>query len=243
MVNQHVITLGDDDPFEVELNSRADTETAVVLVHGFGVKRDSRGLFTDIEQQLGDSILSVRGDFSLVTAKGTSALSLSVQAQRLNQIIAFIRTETDIKTIVYIGHSQGCLVIAKAAPINSQVILLAPPITSPAAERFAVTPGWSRPGSKLNMDGDSLLKRSDDSITVVNSAYWQDFKAFDPVSLYSNLAKHNQVNIIFAGSDNVLGQQEPITDIPFETVKNADHDFSGGVRTELVQKVLDKLRG
>jgi hypothetical protein len=244
MINAQIVELKGDgnDVFDVEITGSLAAETALILVHGFGVKRNSRGLFTDIEGRLSSRLFSVRGDFSEVTSFGTKAIPLSMQALRLEQIKNYLDQKTKVCKYIYLGHSQGCIVVAKAKPVNSRVILLAPPIAQPAADRFAATPGWLRPGSVLNMKGTSILQRSDGSITKVGADYWDDFKEVNPEALYSDLARNNQVNVILAGSDNVLGQQKPLGGIPSDTVVGADHDFSGSAREVLIQKVVSLLK-
>ncbi len=237
-----IVTLGDNQPFDVEITGSNNATTGIIFVHGFGVKRDSRGLFTAIENQICSSTLSVRGDFSVITDDVTAALPFSAQANRLNKVVDYVRQNFGITKLVYIGHSQGCIVVAKTSPTSSQVILLAPPITSPAAVKFASTPGWSRPGSVLKIDGESILQRSDGSITTVGPDYWCDFKATKPEELYLELSKSNQVNVVLADADNVLGKQAPIKSIPYSSIKNADHDFSKSAREPLVSEVVRLLR-
>lgn len=236
--NKKIITLKTDKHFNVEITGPANAETAVMLIHGFGVKRDSRGLFTDIEDQISDKYLSVRGDFTEVYDGYSRAIPISSQVERLKLIVQHVQKSYLVKNIIYIGHSQGCLVVAKAAPTNSKIILLAPPIIDPAA-RFAKTPGWTRPGSILKMDGESRLQRSDGSITIVDSEFWSDFSQINAQSLYEQLNTHNDVQIIFAGSDQVLGNQEAPQGIKSNSIPLAEHDFKGESRKELLDKLLN----
>lgn len=59
-------------------------------------------------------------------------------------------------------------------------------------------------------------------------------------SLYSDLAKQNDVSIVFAENDKVLGNQQPIGHTPTYTITEADHDFSSTSRIELLQ-LISKL--
>jgi hypothetical protein len=117
------------------------------------------------------------------------------------------------------------------------VILLAPPIIDPAT-RFSKTPGWTRPGSILKIDGESRLQRSDGSITLVGSEFWSDFNKIDAQSLYKQLNSYNDVQIIFAGSDQVLGIQKSPKDIKHDSIPLAEHDFKGEPRKELLDRLL-----
>ncbi len=231
---KNIITIEGKDSFEVEFNGLSQAKTAVILVHGFGVKRDSRGIFVDIESSLSDRFLVVRGDFSHVSEKKSKAIPFSAQVDRLRVITELVQTQYKITNFVYIGHSQGCIVIGKALPINSQILLLAPPVTSPFAE-FIKTKGWKNSGSCLDLHGLSRLVRSDLTIEV-ESDFWQEFENINAISLYRELAKHNSVNVIFAGMDQVLGEQE--IDIPSIIIPNADHDFKSPCRSELLKHLL-----
>lgn len=166
------------------------------------------------------------------------AIPITTQTQRLQKIIQYLQDTYSIERYIYIGHSQGCIVVANAHPTQSKVILLAPPIVSPA-ERFAQTPGWKRPGSVINTEGDSKLVRSDGSITMVPAEFWKDFQSMDVDKLYKQLNWDNEVTIVFAGSDQVLGVEKATDGINHETIKDADHDFKGEPRMALIQRLKE----
>src|SRR3989344_7497546 len=75
--------------FGVAVSGPDGASTALVLVHGFGARRDSRGLFTDIAEATDEWALTVRGDFSQVEPDKTQALPFSEQVGRLKAITAF----------------------------------------------------------------------------------------------------------------------------------------------------------
>lgn len=234
-------TLVADRPFEVEIAGPSNTDVAVVMVHGFGVKRDSRGLFTDLEAQVAGSMLSIRGDFSEIRGTSTRAIPVTQQVERLDRVLSFTHENFNPKKLVYVGHSQGCIVIAKKHPTDSTVILLAPPILPPY-EQFIQTPGWGRPGSHLDTEGESRLMRSDGSVTEVGADFWQDFRTVDPKALYTELAARNQTLMVFAGADQVLGQQNTLPGIPSILIPEANHDFAGTARSELL-RTLSRYMG
>ncbi|MCE3044644.1 alpha/beta hydrolase [Legionella sp. 16cNR16C] len=234
-----IITLHSDDHFEVELyGNTLQAKTAVIFVHGFGVKRQSRGLFVDIESICLDTMLSVRAEYSHVLNDRCIALPFQIQRQRLNKIIQYIQDHYNIDNFIFVGHSQGCIIIALERPHNALILLLAPPLFSPF-EEFINTKGWKNPGSHLNIQGNSRLVRSD-LIIEVPTHFWSEFKTIDAQSLYSDLAKHNDVRIVFAENDQVLGNQQPIDHIPTYSIKEANHDFSSTPRMKLLQ-LISKL--
>jgi hypothetical protein len=232
-----IFTLVSDKPFQVEINGRSDSKTAIIPVHGFGVKRDSRGLFTEIEKQYYRDYLVVRGEFSDVYKDYCKVLPITTQSLRLDRIIAYIRQNYEINKFVFIGHSQGCLVIAKAKLFNSQVILLAPPIYLPAL-RFTQTSGWKKSGSQLDIHGESTLIRSDGSAFKVYADYWSDFYKIDAERLYQRLNKNNELIIIFAGNDPVLGKEKAPIGIKHESIPLADHDFKNESRIILLNRLF-----
>lgn len=111
-----IITVDAENPFEVELTGLREATTAVIFVHGFGVKRQSRGLFLDIEALFPEQIISVRAEFSKVLDDRCIALPFPIQCQRLHQIIDYLRQYYSINHFIYIGHSQGCITIALEQP-------------------------------------------------------------------------------------------------------------------------------
>jgi hypothetical protein len=232
-LHREVVSLEADKAFDVEFNGPSNAHTALIFVHGFGVRRDSRGLFTDIEQTVGKDILSIRGDFSDVSAGHTDAVPFSNQVARLKTILAYSQERFSPQKYIFVGHSQGAITVALSHPSGSKVVLLAPPVDSPF-ERFITTAGWSRPGSSLDVNGDSHLVRSDGSTTDVGSSFWKEFQDVNAVSLYRNLASNNEVTIIFAGADQVLGAQEVPEGLDSRSISGADHDFNGLARTTLL---------
>ncbi|MBA2652193.1 MAG: hypothetical protein H0U73_08005 [Tatlockia sp.] len=222
---KEIIILNVDNPFEVEITGSPKAKTAIVFVHGFGVNRQSRGLFVEIESSLPESILSVRADYSQVLKERCIALPFKAQCQRLDALISYIQGHYSIEKFIYIGHSQGCITLGLYQPQQALILLLAPPIISPF-EEFINTSGWKKPGSYLNLTGNSRLVRSD-LIVEVPLEFWQEFKTIDAHYLYQNLAIQNEVKIIVAENDQILGKQPDIANITTYTIPDANHDFSG----------------
>ncbi|HAT4455341.1 TPA: hypothetical protein RGI28_001949 [Legionella pneumophila] len=104
MINKHdsfkkIITLRTEDLFEVEFTGTPKAKTAVIFVHGFGVKRQSRGLFVDIESICPD-VLSVRAEYSHVLNDRCIALPFHVQHQRLNKVIHYVQDHYNIDNFI-----------------------------------------------------------------------------------------------------------------------------------------------
>ena len=195
-------------------------------------------MFTDIERRIADSMLSIRGEFSDVQLGRARAIPFSVQVQRLQVITAFTREKFNPKHFVYIGHSQGNFVIAETNPTNSQVFLLAPPV---GYDKFIQTPGWKKPESHLDTEGQSQLARSDLTIDV-GPEFWREFETVDANALYSRLAQNNKVEMVVAGEDMELGSQELPAHIPKIVIPKANHDFKDASRGELILAILKDIK-
>jgi pimeloyl-ACP methyl ester carboxylesterase len=228
-----VETLTADKPFQVEIVGPLNAGTAVIMVHGFGVKRDSRRLFTDVENVISDKVLSVRAEFSDVLTNGTETLPFSVQAERLKVVLEYVKKRFGNKKIVLVGHSQGNLVIAAAKPAGVSVFLLAPPAEF---EKFTQSAGWKKPDSHLDISGTSILSRSDLQIEV-GPEFWAEFISTDPSRAYSELAADNQVEFIVPGNDAELGSDNLPTEITHTQIPSASHDFGGSSRELLIKEL------
>lgn len=200
-----------------------------VFSHGFGVKKDDRGLFTDLAKALGEENCLLF-DYNTIDEKNNSitVAPLDEQAKKLSEVLGAIDEPVNL-----ICHSQGCLVAALANPRGLQSILfLAPPQTMTSQEFIKIFKG------KINLKGDSTLKRKDGSTTFVPQTFWQSLDAIENAeSLYAALASGTFLTIITAEQDEVLGKTAfPELEHKAEifSLKAADHNFSGEARQKLI---------
>ena len=84
----------------------------IIFSHGFGTRKDDRGLLTDIADGFSET-QSILFDYNGVDEKENilTVRPLSQQARMLNEVIGKTRFENENATIDIIGHSQGCLAI------------------------------------------------------------------------------------------------------------------------------------
>lgn len=221
------------------------SKPTILYSHGFGVRKDSRGLFTDIAEALPD----YRHDmFDYCTEHPDDPGSivippLSQQAERFKKQLALQPPDTDITII---AHSQGCVVACMAdVPANvRRIILLAPPM-SLSADRITSLFG-AREGSVINKDGLSKLARSDGTYTYLEPAYWAELSRTNPVDLFNRVAQQTQVDLVIAEHDDVL----PVTAIRSDDVDprittysvQADHNFTGDARADLITLLASMLQ-
>lgn len=217
---------------------------AVIFSHGFGVQRDSRGMFTELGAALKDTFLVVKFDYTEFNKaeNTTTVYSLQTQAQMLAKVIEFVRTELKVTNINLVAHSQGGPVVGLLAPDNIQkIILLAPPTISSYErnlQRFR-----DRPGSVFNEQGVSKLARSDGSFTLIPADFLNDLKTLEPLKLFTELAQKTQLYFVAALQDEILigedhSQVRNIQGINYQELPG-DHNFTGAARQTLVQIVKE----
>lgn len=215
----------------------------IVYAHGFGVRKDDRGLFTDIAGVLPDAehVMIDLSQFDEQTGRLTVP-PLQTQAATLTHAIKNIdRNEGD--TVDIVCHSQGCMVAALAQPERiRKVIFLAPP-DSNDMQRL-ITMFSERPGTHLDTDGESALTRSDGSTTIVPAAYWPGLRQLNVKHLYKQLSATTELVIVASDDDNVLGKTD-FSDIGEHIryiEKAGDHDFSGAARKQMLELIQVELR-
>ncbi len=226
----------------------------IIFVHGLGVRKDARGIFTDIEKSfLNDE--SLKGtEFIFIDLNkiekdndGKEKLilnPLSVQAEILEKVFKK-EVEENISQMenILICHSQGCVVgsIANLEKV-SKIVFIAPPTNNDIKrtfERFA-----KRPGSVMNIEGESFYKRSDGSLTIVPAKYWSDRKEIDYLENYKSLSEKvgtENLKIIVANQDEVVFNEateflQTIGDVLF---LDGGHDFEGESRVGLLEKIKE----
>lgn len=204
----------------------------IIFAHGFGVRADARGMFTDIADALSDANC-ITFDFNTFDSEGNTTVT------PLNEQVKILQSHIDQaqEGATLICHSQGCIVasLANLDKIGQVIFLAPPPLIS--IERF-ISKFGKREGSVLNLDGISSIPRSDGSTTYIPKDYIDSIKSIDVPSLYKKLAQDHKLTIIRATKDNILGE----TNFDyFENVEMidiaADHDFTGDARNKLVGSV------
>lgn len=239
--HQFTLLVSDDLSVQGEYQG-TPTRGAVLLVHGFGVDRNSRGMFSQLGETLQDSFVVVR--FDLTTKSESAGVNqahpLRQQAQMLQKVLDFVRSELEIPVIHIVAHSQGGLVVSLLAPPDvEKIILVATPTI--AGYTRSLRRFHARPGSVIDESGISRLARSDGSFTVVNAAFWHDLKTIKPLELFRSIAQHSRVWYVAARQDEVLvgEDQSQVKAIPGLTYLEleADHNFTGMARLPWIKMI------
>lgn len=212
----------------------------ILYPHGFGVRKDDRGLFTDIANAIPEAE-HVMFDYNLIDEQ-TNTLTVSPlqgQVQKLREQLSKIDSSAVVDLV---AHSQGCVVAALAKPQNvRQILCLAPP-DNVDVERLLNFFG-NREGSVIDVNGQSRIPRRDGSTTIIPAAYWQSLKGLDVIRLYNRLPDLAKVKFLIANEDEVLGMTNfEKTDERIELVQlSGNHDFTDEARKYLVDYVRKEL--
>jgi len=239
---QTTLQVGED---VVQLEYRLDKQV-VVFSHGFGVRRDARGLFTDIAAALPRGWGYVLFDYDGFdeTHNQLQVGGADGRLARLKAVVAWAQAQTDVKDVHLIGHSMGSLTIASLAPEDvGKLLLLAPPLSlgSRFAETFTKRPGAEHEGSAWS------FPRSDGTTTLVEDKVLAELASIDAEGELSKLALFRSYVIILAGSDEMLPDADytgliTMPAVSMLSIDKANHDFNGEARTELVRTVVEQLK-
>lgn len=209
----------------------------VICSHGFGVRADGRGMFTDIAAAFPNARFRMFDYNDSLPNGDIVVVPLSEQASKLQHIID--KTEAD--EIILLAHSQGSIVAGMVDTSRlAKIILLAPP-TIRSMERV-IDRIAKRDGATYNPNGVSRLPRSDGTTTLLPKEYIQSLGVVHPLELYQAAAERVPTVIIRATGDTVLGMTN-VDEVANATVIDlaADHDFTGDSRQVLMSALEQYL--
>lgn len=218
------------------------TKHIIVYSHGFGVRKDDRGLFTDIAKSLPEAE-HIMFDYNEFDNSQNTLVARPLDQQVDMLLTQLKRLEADDVTIDIIAHSQGCIVTTLASPKNiRKTIFLAPPAQLLGLEKKEVYA--SRPDTMTDAEGTMYMPHRDGSTTIIKEDYWKSREGIKPLNLYNNFSKHTTITIVSATKDEVLpdtdytGLSEKVKLVEIE----ANHDFTGQYRQQLLDHVSKEMK-
>lgn len=212
--------------------------TKIIFSHGFGVKADARGMFTEIAANFPEYQFEMF-DYNHILKNGDIKVApLDEQAKKLQAIL-----DRQEDKAVLIAHSQGCIVAGMVNLENvKKVILLAPP--EKMSMQRVLDKLMKKPGAEIDLDGMSKLPRSDGTTTLISREYIESVSNINPLEIYQAIADTVATTIVRCTEDEVLGLTE------VNRIKNAthvdidtDHDFTGTGRARLLDVLYSELVG
>ena len=237
-----------EPPVSGEIYGNPDSRKVVVISHGFGVKRDGRGMFTELAERLLDDHLIILFDYVDIDEKGnTTAHPLTEQSDMLQAVLRYVSETLAPQELQIVAHSQGCLVVSIANPDNvKRVVLVSPPLNAPNLQRMQETFG-AREGTHIIKDGVSTIKRSDGKLTYIPAEFWSDTTGMSPVELYDHLSDRTDVYFIRAKHDHVLPDQDYSAVAGMENITyielDGNHDFADEARQGWLDLMFKLIEG
>ena len=208
-----------------------DQKHIVVFSHGFGVRKDDRGLLSDIAASLPEAG-SVLFDYFEVDedAKTLTIRLLSEQAKMLNRVITEVRRDHPEAIIDIIAHSQGTIVAALAKPAGIRKTILLAPVFDMGIERTV-----KRYGSAIDLNGISKLPSVDGLTRLVPPEYWAGRATLKPFEEYNSFSKMTELIVIEAAEDEILSRVDlsPLDPSIKTMTLPGDHGFNGDARQGL----------
>ncbi len=211
----------------------------VIFSHGSGVRKDDRGLLSEIAEALPE-VQAILFDYYQIDEvnKTLTMTSFSAQTRLLNQVIDKAKQEYPGATIDIIAHSQGTIVAALAQAQGIRKTLLLSAVFDMDLER-TLKRYRSRPEADINLSGISKLPPLDGLVRIVPAQYWTERVAIKPFLEYNTFAKKTDLIIINAQQDQILGPVDLSgldSDIKIMSL-TGNHGFEGKDRKPLIETI------
>ncbi|MCA9342646.1 alpha/beta hydrolase [Candidatus Saccharibacteria bacterium] len=228
----------------VKKNIPTGVSDIVIFVHGFGVRWDSRGMFTDIKKYLPPEWGSVLFDLYEVKNNEVYVSSYKDQIEQLNKIIDKVSKNNPNIKIHIIAHSMGCTITASAevSAANGKIIFLAPAelFGSKMEKYFEEYPGV------IKNDKELIIHRKDGTKTHIPIGFFSEIRNIDPQEEILKLSKNHMIDIVQTKKDEVIGETaykdlRNSDNISFQSIES-DHNFTGANREKLLTKVGEMLK-
>lgn len=216
----------------------------IVYSHGFGVRKEDRGLFTAIAKAMPDAE-SILFNYNPINEKANTltAKPLDEQVRKLRKTINAARAEYPGAVIDLVCHSQGCVVAALLKPRHiRKIIMLTPP--DDISEAVVIKQLTTDQETPIDVTTRTRLLRADGSTTVIHPEYWQSLADIDVIKLYNRMARFTALRMISARHDEVLGDlafeglEPSISHVTLDGGHNFDDDESRRRVLYILQKEL-----
>jgi len=210
----------------------------LVFSHGFGVKKDSRGMFTEIAEKFPE-YKPVMFDYNLINNE-TNEVTVepySKQSELLNaELNSIYKYDTDAE-ITLICHSQGCIIpcLIKDIKIERAILLAPPKILGSKMSR--------NKNAEKTKHGEFRIPRKDGTTTIVTKEFVEELDKTFPLELYSNLSRLTNSYAVIAKQDKILKDSDlsALADKIKIYEIEGDHNFTGIDRKGLIETLSNIL--
>ena len=209
----------------------------LLFSHGFGVRKDSKGMFPDIAKAF-PTYKPVMFDYNNYDSKTntTKVFSYRKQAKIIKSEISRINKKDDNAEITIIAHSQGAIVAGLCNIKTFKAVLLAPP-TTVSARRSKL-----RPNRKVLNNGSVMIFKKDGSRILLTTSFMLGLKLTNPIKIYEKLALRVPTVIIAAKQDEMINNDNLHKVRSAEVYEiDGDHNFTGEKRKgliDLIKKII-----
>jgi hypothetical protein len=211
-------------------------KVTVLFVHGFGVGKGARGMFSELAKRLSSEFVKCVL-FDLNTTDGRGNILVNPFSEQIRILGEVHKKHAGVNTkVVLIAHSQGCLVAAMAdLPNIATSIFLAPSVASSSVSM--ITHFSKSPRTKILLNGMSKIARSDGTITMVPADFWMERQIDDVRKLYGEYQKGRNALVVIAKNDAVVNNKniDRIFSHYGKSLLLADHDFTDPARKDLLR--------
>jgi pimeloyl-ACP methyl ester carboxylesterase len=213
----------------------------VVFSHGFGVRRDGRGMFTEIAQNLPKGYGYVLFDYYEVDEQQHTVriTDFAEQTERLKEVLEWTSAQKGVESVSLIAHSMGCIVAA-LAHLGSldKLILLAPPTSIGERTRKHFT---TKKGAEKH-DDMWVVPCNDGTISIIPESLFDQYETVHAETALLELADERPYKLIVAGSDGVVTDADysrlaQHSNVQYVELAKANHDFEGSARPLLLDEI------
>ncbi len=204
-----------------------------VFSHGYGVKRDSKGLFSTIAETLPEDQGFLLFDYYDINRLDSYAPGMKVMAHKLAKKLLMVSETPGVKEIHLVGHSMGCILIclAKLPATVTKVTFLAPPLHSFNKRDFRAGFVNYHPGSYVEDKNNVVIPRKNGGKLTLSADWIDDMANADMYALINKFCELRPVNIIEATEDTKVGDHSRYAELaknPNVTLRRiqADHNFT-----------------
>jgi len=214
----------------------------VIYSHGFGVRKDDRGLFRAVAKAMPEAT-HILFDYSPFNAssKTLTVKPFNEQAQKLRKVINTARADHPGAVIDLVCHGQGCVPVGILKPRDiRKIIMIAPP--DDVSETVLTAQLSAQLGATIDVETRIRIAQPDGDTVVVRPEYWQGLADIIPVKLYNRLAKFTKLRIINARHDEVLTPRsfERLDPGISAVTLDGGHDFAEGESRSRLLHILQK---